>query len=341
MKKILITGGNGFIGCNLIYFLLGKKKFKLLNIDTLSYASNKNINTELQKNSNYSFRKININNFTKIKSAIEGFKPCIVFHLAAETHVDNSIKNSDKFIKSNINGTHTLVKASYEYWKNLDQRNGKKFKFIHISTDEVFGDLGPKSKPSTEISRYLPSSPYSASKASSDHIVRAWYKTYEFPIIITNCSNNYGPYQFEEKLIPLTINHCLNLKKIPIYGNGLQKRDWIYVDDHIRALYKLMTLGKIGESYNIGSNSNISNLEVVNIICQELNNILPLKNQKCSDYRDLITFVIDRKGHDKRYQINVNKIKKLTNWKPLVNLSSGISKTVNWYIKKELHGKSP
>lgn len=332
-KSILITGGAGFIGSAVIRYILNNSNFKIINIDKLTYASNLSSLKNYEKNKNYIFKKIDICNQKKMKGIFKKYEPQLVMHLAAETHVDRSINSADSFIKTNIIGTYNLLEISKEYFQNLKIKYKKKFRFHHVSTDEVYGDLKKKSSPADEEFKYSPSSPYSASKASADHLVRSWFRTYKFPIIISNCSNNYGPYQFPEKLIPLIILNALEKKKLPVYGNGQQIRDWLYVDDHAEALFKIITKGKVGETYNIGGNNQIKNINVVKIICNILDKIKPL-NIKNKKYSDLIVYVKDRPGHDKRYAIDIKKIKKQLKWRPKESFETGIYKTIKWYINK-------
>tara|TARA_B100000579_G_scaffold274889_1_gene227143 strand:- start:2438 stop:3451 length:1014 start_codon:yes stop_codon:yes gene_type:complete len=319
MKRFIVTGGYGFIGSNLISLLL-KKKFKVLNIDNLSYSAQR-YNLKEIKDKNYSFKKVDINNKKIIIRILNRFKPNGIFNLAADTHVDRSIDSSINFIKNNILGVFNLLEAIKIY--------NKKVRLIHISTDEVYGDI-PGSKRSTEIFPYIPSSPYSASKASSDHLVNAYVKTHKLDAVISNCSNNYGPKQFPEKLIPKMIYNILNNKPLPIYAKGKNSREWIYVDDHCEALIKLFFKGKSGEKYNIGSGINCNNNLIVKKILNEFN------KQKIKIGKKVkIIFVKDRPGHDFRYALNSNKIKKKLKWKPKINLNQGISKTVNWYINNQ------
>tara|TARA_B100000965_G_scaffold121749_1_gene100694 strand:- start:1985 stop:2998 length:1014 start_codon:yes stop_codon:yes gene_type:complete len=319
MKRFIVTGGYGFIGSNLISLLL-KKKFKVLNIDNLSYSAQR-YNLKEIKDKNYSFKKVDINNKKIIIRILNRFKPNGIFNLAADTHVDRSIDSSINFIKNNILGVFNLLEAIKIY--------NKKVRLIHISTDEVYGDI-PGSKRSTEIFPYIPSSPYSASKASSDHLVNAYVKTHKLDAVISNCSNNYGPKQFPEKLIPKMIYNILNNKPLPIYAKGKNSREWIYVDDHCEAVIKLFFKGKSGEKYNIGSGINCNNNLIVKKILNEFN------KQKIKIGKKVkIIFVKDRPGHDFRYALNSNKIKKKLKWKPKINLNQGISKTVNWYINNQ------
>ncbi len=319
-KKFIVTGGLGFIGSNLIDLLINKK-FKVINIDKVSYSSNFFNVREHNKNKNYKFINSNINNKKKILDVIYKEKPDAIFNLAAETHVDRSIDGPYPFIYSNILGTFNLLESLREYWKF---KNKKKIKFIHISTDEVYGDVA--NGRSKENDSYKPSSPYAASKASSDHLVNSYYKTYGLPVIVTNCSNNYGPKQHPEKLIPKLIFNTLNNIDLPIYGNGKNRREWIYVKDHCEALYKVYKYGKIGEFYNIGSKDDLSNIEV----CK---NILKLNKKLNLKTKSKIKYIKDRPGHDKRYALNSNKIKKNLKWKKKTNFYNGIFETFKWYTK--------
>jgi dTDP-glucose 4,6-dehydratase len=328
-KKIIVTGGAGFIGSRLVDFLL-KKKFNVLNIDKLTYAASFKTIKVFNSNPKHFFFKTDINNSKLIKKIFNDFKPNAVFHLAAESHVDRSIKNSSAFIKTNIIGTHSLLQNSLDYFNNNKK---KKFVFIHVSTDEVYGDYDIYKKPFDEDTPYNPSSPYSASKASSDHLVKSWGKTYGLPIIVTNCSNNYGNFQFPEKLIPRIIISVLNKKKIPIYGDGKNERDWLYIDDHIDALYKIFKKGKINNTYNIGTGKSISNLKIALKICNIISKINP--DNSNFDYSKLITFVKDRPGHDGKYLVNYSKIKKALNWFPKFSLDKGLTLTVDWYLKNK------
>tara|TARA_B100001057_G_scaffold367749_1_gene371130 strand:+ start:6065 stop:7129 length:1065 start_codon:yes stop_codon:yes gene_type:complete len=331
-KTILVTGGAGFIGSAVIRHILDNSNFKVINIDKLTYASSLSSLKKYEKNKNYIFKKIDICNQRKIFKIFKKYLPKLVMHLAAESHVDRSINAANNFIKTNILGTYNMLEVSKEYYKKLNIKNKKKFRFHHISTDEVYGDLKKKSPPADEDFKYSPSSPYSASKASADHLVRSWFRTYNLPVIISNCSNNYGPNQFPEKLIPLIILNALEKKKLPIYGNGQQIRDWLYVNDHAEALFKIIVKGKVGETYNIGGNNEIKNIDVVKTICKKLDTIKPLSKNK--SYINLIEYVEDRPGHDSRYAIDTKKIKKTLNWKPRESFETGIEKTINWYLEK-------
>ena len=329
--KIFVTGGLGFIGTN---FILEQIKLgnHILNFDKITYAANPNNLKSISSKENYSFIKGDINQNNQITKAINAFNPDIIVNFAAESHVDRSIDGPRAFIETNIIGTYELLQATFNYYKSLSNKKQKYFKFIHISTDEVYGSLLEDGY-FTENSPYNPSSPYSASKASSDHLVKSWYYTYGLPIIVTNCSNNYGPYQFPEKLIPFMILSCLQNKELPVYGNGKNVRDWIYVLDHCYAIDIIMKKGKIGETYNIGSNEEKNNLEVVESICMILDKKLPASNNK--NYKDLIHFVKDRPGHDFRYAIDNTKIKNELNWEPKITFDEALELTVDWYIKNQ------
>ena len=326
-NTFLITGGCGFIGSNFIEMLL-KNGEKVINLDSLSYAANKNVNKKFLKNRNYKFHKGNYGNPILVKKILEKYKVNKVINFAAESHVDNSINGPILFVKNNIYYFSIFLNECAKYYK---KNKIKKFIFLHVSTDEVYGSLNLKEKSFTEQNKYLPNSPYSSSKASSDLIARSWFKTYNFPIITTNCSNNYGKHQNFEKLIPLTIKRALNHKTIPIYGNGKNIRDWLHVEDHCSALYLISKYGKVGDQYNIGGGKEISNIEIVKMICSHLDNILPMKKKK---YSSFIKFVDDRLGHDFRYSVNFLKLKKQMNWKPKIIFSTGLKNTVEWYLKK-------
>ena len=327
--KILITGGAGFIGSALIRHIINFTDHSVCNIDKLTYAGNLESLESISSSNRYLFEKVDICDKKIIKDLFSSYQPDAVIHLAAESHVDRSIAEPSNFIQTNIIGTYNLLEASRDYWKKSNNLLNNLFRFQHISTDEVFGDLEDSRELFNEKSLYKPNSPYSASKAASDHLVRAWNKTYDLPTIITNCSNNYGPYQFPEKLIPLVIKNALENKPLPIYGKGDQVRDWLFVDDHARAILKVLSNGKVGETYNIGGHNEKTNLEVVNSICALLDEISPLNKKS---YNENITFVEDRPGHDKRYAIDASKIEKELNWLPKESFETGLRKTVNWYL---------
>jgi dTDP-glucose 4,6-dehydratase len=328
--KILVTGGAGFIGSAVIRHIINSTDNEVLNIDKLTYAGNLESLKDIDQSPRYEFQQIDICNKVALEKAFDSYQPNLVMHLAAESHVDRSIDGPAEFINTNIVGTYTLLEVARAYWQKLDDVEKSEFRFHHISTDEVYGDLEGTTDLFTETTPYAPSSPYSASKASSDHLVRAWHRTYGFPILVTNCSNNYGPYHFPEKLIPLVILNALDGKALPIYGKGNQIRDWLYVEDHARALYKVVTEGEVGETYNIGGHNEKQNIEVVKAICQILDELKPQSNGQL--YESLITFVKDRPGHDLRYAIDASKIACELNWTPTETFDSGIRKTVEWYL---------
>lgn len=326
-KKIIVTGGAGFIGSAVIRQLIENTDYRVLNIDKLTYAGHLESLDSVSKSVRYRFEKVDICDAEAIRKLFSEFKPDYFMHLAAESHVDRSIDGSADFIRTNIVGTHTLLEEAKLYWKSLDVLAAKAFRFLHVSTDEVYGSLGDTGF-FTEETSYDPRSPYSASKASSDHLVRAWYHTFGLPTLITNCSNNYGPYQFPEKLIPVVILKALQGKEIPVYGKGDNVRDWLYVDDHARALIKTIQTGEPGETYNIGGHNEKQNLEVVHTICNTLNELVP----KETDYKDQISFVTDRPGHDFRYAIDASKIEKELGWTPDETFETGIKNTIQWYL---------
>ena len=329
---ILVTGGSGFIGANFILNWFSENEEPLVNLDKLTYASNQDNLKHLKNSKNYFFEKGSIEDLPLVTALLEKYQPRAVINFAAESHVDRSISDSDDFIQTNILGTHTLLKASLKYFETLNGSEKDNFRYIQISTDEVYGSLKDKDFQSSEDSPYFPNSPYSASKASGDHLARAWYETFGLPIITTNCTNNYGPFQHEEKLIPLMISHSLKGKKLPIYGDGSNIRDWLYVKDHCDALSLVLKKGRTGETYNIGGKNEIKNIEVVTQICNLLDDVYPKKNG--DSYSDQITFVEDRLGHDYRYGLNISKIENELGWSPKENFDSGINKTVEWYLKK-------
>ena len=329
---ILVTGGSGFIGANFILNWFSENEEPLVNLDKLTYASNQDNLKHLKNSKNYFFEKGSIEDLSLVTALLEKYQPRAVINFAAESHVDRSISDSDDFIQTNILGTHTLLKASLKYFETLNGSEKDNFRYIQISTDEVYGSLKDKDPQSSEDSPYFPNSPYSASKASGDHLARAWYETFGLPIITTNCTNNYGPFQHEEKLIPLMISSCLKGEKLPIYGDGSNIRDWLYVKDHCDALSLVLKKGRTGETYNIGGKNEIKNIEVVTQICNLLDDVYPKKNG--DSYSDQITFVEDRLGHDYRYGLNISKIENELGWSPKENFDSGINKTVEWYLKK-------
>ena len=331
--NILVTGGAGFIGSAVIRYLINETNNNVLNIDKLTYAGNLESLASVNDNPRYQFLHADICDKVAMTKAFDDFEPDIVMHLAAESHVDRSIDGPMDFIQTNILGTYTLLEVARAYYQGLSDDKKHSFRFHHISTDEVYGDLEGTEDLFTEETSYSPSSPYSASKASSDHLVRAWHRTYGLPIVITNCSNNYGPYHFPEKLIPLVILNALDGKPLPVYGDGKQIRDWLYVEDHARALYLVATTAKVGETYNIGGHNEKQNIDVVKTICTILDNIKPRTDGQ--SYTQQITFVKDRPGHDLRYAIDASKIQQELNWQPQETFESGIQKTVEWYLANQ------
>ncbi|CAG67056.1 dTDP-D-glucose-4,6-dehydratase [Acinetobacter baylyi ADP1] len=335
MMKILITGGAGFIGSAVVRHIIQNTDNTVLNVDKLTYAGNLESLAKVADNSRYQFSQTDICDRAALDQLFETFQPDAVMHLAAESHVDRSITGPAAFIETNILGTYQLLEAARHYWNGLAQDKKAEFRFHHISTDEVYGDLEGTEDLFVETTPYAPSSPYSASKASSDHLVRAWHRTYGLPVVLTNCSNNYGPYHFPEKLIPLVILNALAGKPLPVYGNGAQIRDWLYVEDHARALYKVVTEAKVGETYNIGGHNEQQNIDVVKAICNLLEELAPNKPEGIANYQDLITYVKDRPGHDLRYAIDASKIKKDLGWVPQETFESGLRKTVEWYLANQ------
>lgn len=328
--KILVTGGAGFIGSAVIRYIIHHTNDHVVNVDKLTYAGNLESLTEVSANPRYVFEQVDICDQKSMERLFRQHQPDVVMHLAAESHVDRSIAGSAVFIETNVIGTYILLEAAREYWQALAPQRKAAFRFHHISTDEVYGDLDDTGGRFVETTPYAPSSPYSASKASSDHLVRAWHRTYGLPIIVTNCSNNYGPYQFPEKLIPLVIRNALKGKPLPVYGTGDQVRDWLYVEDHARALHTVITQGRVGETYNIGGHNEKRNIDVVRTICSILDRWRPRRG---GSYTELITFVPDRPGHDSRYAIDAGKIQKQLGWTPEETFESGIKKTINWYLR--------
>lgn len=335
--KILVTGGAGFIGSAVVRHIINNTQDSVINVDKLTYAGNLESLVSIESSDRYVFEQVDICDRAELDRVLKQYQPDAVMHLAAESHVDRSITGPSDFIQTNIVGTYTLLEATREYWNALSAEAKLAFRFHHISTDEVYGDLPHPDEQEgelplfTENTSYAPSSPYSASKASSDHLVRAWLRTYGLPTVVTNCSNNYGPYHFPEKLIPLVILNALEGKSLPIYGKGDQIRDWLYVEDHARALYKVVTSGKVGETYNIGGHNEKQNIEVVNTICSILDTLVP----KDTLYADQISYVTDRPGHDRRYAIDSSKMSHELNWQPEETFETGLRKTIEWYLTNQ------
>ncbi len=330
--KLLVTGGAGFIGSAVVRHVLTNTEDDVINVDCLTYAGNLESIPAAERSSHYVFEKVDICDVGELQRVFEQYQPDAVMHLAAESHVDRSIDGPGAFIQTNIVGTYNLLDVACQYWMALDSHRKTNFRFHHVSTDEVYGDLENTDTLFTETTPYAPSSPYSASKASSDHLVRAWQRTYGFPTLITNCSNNYGPYHFPEKLIPHIILNALHGKPLPVYGDGSQVRDWLYVEDHARALYRVVSKGEVGETYNIGGHNEKTNLEVVKAVCDLLEELAPDKPAGVESYQQLIEFVKDRPGHDLRYAIDASKIADELGWQPEETFESGIRKTVEWYL---------
>ena len=328
--KIFVTGGAGFIGSALCRYLVRAGGVQVLNIDKLTYAANLHSLDEIGKSSSYAFERADICDRAAMDRLLMAFEPDAIMHLAAESHVDRSITGSSDFINTNINGTYTLLEAARAYWSSLSAPSKAKFRFLHVSTDEVYGSLGLDGL-FREDTPYDPSSPYSASKAASDHLVLAWHRTYGFPALISNCSNNYGPYQFPEKLIPLMILNAREGKPLPVYGDGSNIRDWLYVDDHVRALFLILQRGRLGEKYNVGGRNERTNISVVQTVCDLLDTFEPGSQPR----RNLITYVTDRPGHDHRYAIDANKLETELGWRAEENFETGLEKSVRWYLENE------
>ncbi|VEI29347.1 dTDP-glucose 46-dehydratase [Haemophilus parainfluenzae] len=333
MQKIVITGGAGFIGSAVVRHIIENTQDSVVNVDKLTYAGNLESLESVENNPRYAFEQVDICDAKALARVFEQHQPDAVMHLAAESHVDRSIDGSAAFIETNIVGTYTLLETARAYWNGLSDEKKAAFRFHHISTDEVYGDLSLSAPAFTEYSPYHPSSPYSASKAASDHLVQAWHRTYGLPVIITNSSNNYGAYQHAEKLIPLMISNAIEGKSLPIYGDGQQIRDWLFVEDHVQALYLVLTKGRVGENYNIGGNCEKTNLEVVKTICQLLEELAPNKPNHIKYYEDLITFVKDRPGHDVRYSLDCSKIHAELGWQPQITFEQGLRQTVKWHLE--------
>ena len=333
--KLLVTGGAGFIGSAVIRHIIENTSDSVVNVDKLTYAGNLESLSSVADDDRYVFEQVDICNRAELERVFADHKPDALMHLAAESHVDRSIDGPAAFIETNVVGTYTLLESVRTYWNDLEPKKKASFRFHHISTDEVYGDLEGTDDLFTEKTSYEPSSPYSASKASSDHLVRAWLRTYGLPTIVTNCSNNYGPYHFPEKLIPLMILNAIDGKPLPVYGDGMQIRDWLYVEDHARALYKVVTEGEVGETYNIGGHNEKANIEVVKTICSLLEEFVPNKPKGVEQYQDLITYVTDRPGHDVRYAIDASKIERELGWTPEESFETGIRKTVERYLNNK------
>ncbi|WP_456447006.1 dTDP-glucose 4,6-dehydratase [Thiolapillus sp.] len=335
MKKLLITGGAGFIGSAVIRHLIENTSYQVVNLDKLTYAGNLESLAPVSDSGRYAFEQVDICDGPEVERVFREHRPDAIMHLAAESHVDRSIDGPADFIQTNVVGTTVLLEAARSYWNELEGAAKATFRFHHVSTDEVYGDLGSEGL-FTEETPYAPSSPYSASKASSDHMVRAWHRTYGLPVVITNCSNNYGPYQFPEKLIPLVILNALEGKPLPIYGKGDQVRDWLYVADHARALIRVLEQGQDGQTYNIGGHNEKTNLEVVHGLCTILDSKRPQRPRGIAAYADLITHVADRPGHDLRYAIDAGKIQRELDWTPEETFATGLEKTVDWYLENSV-----
>lgn len=332
-RRFLITGGCGFIGSAMVRYLFKHTSHHIINLDKLTYAANSESLGVIGDSDRYDFKQLDIVDYAALNEAVAEFQPDVVMHFAAESHVDRSIDSAHEFIYTNYVGTFNLLEACRHYYQGLDEQRQSCFRFHHISTDEVYGSRRKEDMPSTEQSLYDPSSPYAASKAGADHLVRAWFKTYGLPVILSNCSNNYGPWQYPEKLIPVTINNAIAGKAIPLYGNGEQIRDWLHVEDHVKALFQIATAGTLGQSYNVGGDNELSNIEVVTMICDILDRQVCDKPNGISSFANLITYVSDRPGHDIRYAINADKLKQELNWRSEIPFVNGLEQTVKWYLK--------
>ncbi len=328
-KTVLVTGGAGFIGSALVRYLISSTDVTVVNLDKLTYAGSRLSIGEADSDPRHHFHQADICDFSAVRALIQEYQPDYIMHLAAESHVDRSIDGPGEFIQTNLVGTYHMLQAALEYWQNLPEERKTAFRFHHISTDEVYGSLGETGL-FVETTRYKPNSPYSASKAGSDHLVRAWNKTFHLPVVTSNCSNNYGPYQFPEKLVPLIVQKALASEPLPIYGKGDNVRDWLYVDDHVKALWKIVTEGEIGQSYNVGGHNEKTNIEVVETMCSILDELRPREDGK--SYADQITFVADRPGHDRRYAIDASKIDQLLGWTPDETFDTGFRRTIEWYL---------
>ena len=334
-KKILVTGGAGFIGSAMVRHLIDRTNSTVINVDKLTYSGNLQSLESVKNNKNYFFENVDICNINDLDRVFNEYQPDVIVHLAAESHVDRSIDSPAEFIQTNVIGTFNLLESAKGYWKELKGHKKENFRFLHVSTDEVYGDLEGTSNFFTENTPYNPSSPYSASKASSDHLVRAWFRTFKIPVLITNCSNNYGPCQFPEKLIPHIILSAQKGEKLPVYGDGKQIRDWLYVEDHVRALLAVLIMGEPGHTYNIGGNNEIQNIDVVKRICTILDSKIPSQLNGLKSFSELISFVKDRPGHDQRYAIDASKIQTEIKWSPKENFDSGLEKTISWYLANQ------